>query len=521
MSDNLSVITLNAHHNWHLVETQLAQQQHQVYLIQETPYIEKLRRIPTTDPSQPLGEWIRGAPRNTLFKDFVHTRCRTATYISSKIIFSYLYAEEGNNIQIINCSNVDTLQHAVTIVNIYIDHHTTKLQHLSNALARCQHPIIMCGDFNTPSNHWDKTHPLRHPAGNELTEICFNNNLILLNRNGRHTWRQANHSSLLDLVFISGQLADSTPFFEGEFLEASDHRPLWLIHTTRLFTLYRAIIPNSPAEELFIQAIQRIWAEVSNLPSQDIPEGFNCSFDHLDNLWKEYSTLHSPSNKSKTWWTHQLTETHALVLQGLLPHKQLHREIKEAKRAYFDSLIDKLAHSKRPWDAVKWTKARPTPSHIVPIMDSDGSVPSTLRTFEILHNHFVQPENQDGWTPDLLDPFIQPTPQWEWHPISAHEIETILKSTQNCSAPGPHRIGWQLLKHILNPMTLHQISTIFNALVIHHEMPTKLKQVLMVIIPKPNKPDYKKPKAWHPITLLPCISKLLMGVIAKRLQYEA
>ncbi|KAF8623131.1 hypothetical protein AX15_006488, partial [Amanita polypyramis BW_CC] len=127
------------------------------------------------------------------------------------------------------------------------------------------------------------------------------------------------------------QLADSTPFFEGEFLEASDHRPLWLKHTTNLFTPYRAIIPNSPAEELFIQAIQQIWADVSNLPTHDIVDSFNRSFDHLDHLWKEYSTLHSPSNKSKTWWTHQLTETHTLVLQGLLPHQQLRREIKDAK----------------------------------------------------------------------------------------------------------------------------------------------------------------------------------------------
>ncbi|KAF8621316.1 hypothetical protein AX15_007879 [Amanita polypyramis BW_CC] len=178
-----------------------------------------------------------------------------------------------------------------------------------------------------------------------------------------------------------------------------------------LFTPYRAIIPDSPAEELFIQAIQCIWAEVSNLPTQDIPEGFNRSFDHLDNIWNEYSTLHSPSNKSKTWWTHQLTKMCALVLQGLIPHKQLRKEIKDTKRTYFDSLIEKLAHNKRPWDVVKWTKACPTPNHIVPITESDGSVPSMTCTFEILHNHFVQPEHQDGWSPNSLDPFIQPTPQ--------------------------------------------------------------------------------------------------------------
>ncbi|KAF8624102.1 hypothetical protein AX15_006045 [Amanita polypyramis BW_CC] len=144
----------------------------------------------------------------------------------------------------------------------------------------------------------------------------------------------------------------------------------------------------------------------------------------------------------------------ALVLQGLLPHKQLRREIKEAKRAHFDTLITKLSHNKQPWDAVKWTKACPTPSHIVPITDSNGTVLSTSRMFKVLHNHFVQPANQDGWTPNLLDPFIQPEPQWEWHPISAHKIVTILNATQTHSTPGHDKIGWQLLKRILNPTTL-------------------------------------------------------------------
>ena len=44
---------------------------------------------------------------------------------------------------------------------------------------------------------------------------------------------------------------------------------------------------------------------------------------------------------------------------------------------------------------------------------------------------------------------------------------------------------------------------------------------LPVIIPKPGKPSYTKAKAWRPIALPPCISKLLMGVITNRMQHEA
>jgi hypothetical protein len=39
----------------------------------------------------------------------------------------------------------------------------------------------------------------------------------------------------------------------------------------------------------------------------------------------------------------------------------------------------------------------------------------------------------------------------------------------------------------------------------------------MVVIPKPNKPDYSNPKAYHPIALLNCLGKVLEKLKATRL----
>ena len=38
-----------------------------------------------------------------------------------------------------------------------------------------------------------------------------------------------------------------------------------------------------------------------------------------------------------------------------------------------------------------------------------------------------------------------------------------------------------------------------------------------IVLRKPHKPLYKKPRAWRPIALLNTISKLIEGLIAKRL----
>ena len=47
------------------------------------------------------------------------------------------------------------------------------------------------------------------------------------------------------------------------------------------------------------------------------------------------------------------------------------------------------------------------------------------------------------------------------------------------------------------------------------------KEALVVVIPKPNKPNYSLPKAYCPISLLECCGKLLEKIIAKHILSDA
>lgn len=42
-----------------------------------------------------------------------------------------------------------------------------------------------------------------------------------------------------------------------------------------------------------------------------------------------------------------------------------------------------------------------------------------------------------------------------------------------------------------------------------------------VIIAKPKRPDYTKPKAYRPIVLLNCLGKLMEKILSRRMQFEA
>lgn len=53
----------------------------------------------------------------------------------------------------------------------------------------------------------------------------------------------------------------------------------------------------------------------------------------------------------------------------------------------------------------------------------------------------------------------------------------------------------------------------------HHS--SEWKEAIGIIISKRNKKDYTTPKAYKPISLLPCISKLLEKILAIRLSFLA
>ena len=46
------------------------------------------------------------------------------------------------------------------------------------------------------------------------------------------------------------------------------------------------------------------------------------------------------------------------------------------------------------------------------------------------------------------------------------------------------------------------------------------KSAITVVLPKPNKPSYSNPRAYHPIQLLECLGKLLEKIVAKHFTFD-
>lgn len=149
------------------------------------------------------------------------------------------------------------------------------------------------------------------------------------------------------------------------------------------------------------------------------------------------------------------------------------------------------------WDMAKWRNGHCSP-WIPPIHGS--SDPEEMgKAFEECFFRFPLPPK-----PVLTLPGT-PAPKCPFYVIIKDKVEHALKGTLNKSALGPSGIGYKLVKWAF-AIHLDFILDIYNAaLHLGHHPWTTAK---VVIIPKPNKPNYSAAKAYRPVSLLECFRKV-------------
>ena len=99
--------------------------------------------------------------------------------------------------------------------------------------------------------------------------------------------------------------------------------------------------------------------------------------------------------------------------------------------------------------------------------------------------------------------------------VTLEELDSNLARCKNRSAPGQDGISYHLIKK-LPKESKTDLCRIFPDAIRLGYFPKLWKTALVKMIPKPNK-DTKYAKSYRPISLLPCIGKLLERILASRL----
>ena len=98
--------------------------------------------------------------------------------------------------------------------------------------------------------------------------------------------------------------------------------------------------------------------------------------------------------------------------------------------------------------------------------------------------------------------------------ITASEVLTALRGTSSSSTPGPSGISYPLVRWAFDASPDTCLLMWNSSLCFRFNPWGKAK---VVVIPKPQKPDYVLAKAYRPISLLECHGKLLQKIITMRL----
>ncbi|KAF8622194.1 hypothetical protein AX15_007303 [Amanita polypyramis BW_CC] len=230
------------------------------------------------------------------------------------------------------------------------------------------------------------------------------------------------------------------------------------------------------------------------------------------------------NSKPTMWWTDEcntLKDNYARS-PSKITRKEYYKAIRKAKKEYFGKKIEEMCEQNKPWEGVRWTRDRPL-SNIPRFANSEGnSITTTEELWPILDKQFNSGKNRKtniNW--NMINDLPQ-HPTRTWQTISNFKVKEAIRTTSNSSAPGYSNITWRHLKILLREDEfLLPITTLFNNILSEGRWPSEFKIANTVVIPKPKREDYTKPKSFRPIALLDCIGKLLSKVLAARLQDEA
>ncbi|EED12026.1 endonuclease/reverse transcriptase, putative [Talaromyces stipitatus ATCC 10500] len=186
--------------------------------------------------------------------------------------------------------------------------------------------------------------------------------------------------------------------------------------------------------------------------------------------------------------------------------------VEKVKSQHWKEFLDKARHL---WKAASYMKPRESYGSIPPLKDG---------TNEVVDNECKAKMFMEAFFPKMAAPGAmenpEPNEEIRWDPITKEEVYGALQRMKARKAPGEDEIPTMVWKQIW-PYLSEEIFQIFTASINLGYYPRQWKRARIVVLRKPNKPDYAIPGAYQPISLLNTLGKVLEAVVAKRLSYYA
>jgi ribonuclease HI len=456
---------------------------------------------------------------------------------------------------------LSTSQGRIQILNVYNDGAHNKTleildQHL-DSLARDIN-VILLGDFNRHHPLWDEPRnqhlftEARLTAAEPLLEILATYDLKMTLPEGlpTHELSTTKNYSRLDNVFISTNLADHVNIctaLTSPRVPATDH---FTIQTVLDLTCDKAAAStgrnfHEVNWDLFTPSLAD---KLANLPTsyiknvQAFDKRLGDIMEAMQSTIRELVPAAKDSPYAKRWWTKELRKLrkkrnklsnrafrrkeepdHPVHEQYKEAHAKYQAEIKKAKQDCWNGFIDNADHEAL-WTAHKYLTSTPTDGGAtrIPTLATTGpegeriAHTSNEEKSRALYETFFPVPNQ-GASPDDVR---YPRPVEKFRQITSAQLEAVISKLSPHKAPGPDGIPNCVYMHCAESLIPHLVP-LYRATFKLNYYPQAWKESTTIVLRKPDKPDYSKPKAYRPIALLNVISKLLSACVADDLNRMA
>jgi hypothetical protein len=397
-------------------------------------------------------------------------------------------------------------------------------------------PTLLTGDFNLHSCTWSPPDWAPSHAADRVEEWLAGQTFSLLSAPGIPTHRGENSgcNSMLDLVWHNlASEAQST--FQGAHIDwtgslGSDHA---LIHTYAIPKAHLIRQQEDQTNQFDTDIDPEQWEEwhailnIKLLHPHSVIETTVDIDTLVDTIYAAFNNACTATMKKKGtalgfnahWWMDECkVAAHTLHnTQDPADISRLNKELKQITRCAKMEWANEYITAANVWEVAAWRHGCRS-SHITALRtpDSTLSFKHEVMAETLSQQFFAEDQGTIPWH------FADDPPPHEaraFHPFVEDELFALLKAAASKSAPGSLGIGWDLMKKGWSHMS-KLLTNIYNACTSLGHHPMRWKEATVVVIPKPDKPDYSAAKAYWPISLLENLSKLLEKAVAKCFQHD-
>nr|AMS38373.1 hypothetical protein [Bactrocera tryoni] len=441
----------------------------------------------------------------------------------------------------------------ITIICTYIapDEHFTSTDILQ-LINQASTPLIFAGDFNAWSPLWGS--PIANKRGKCIEDALLSSNLICLNNGSATHFSTHSTFSHVDLTMCTDTLATECEWSILDHLHGSDHFPIVLkLHlgsTTKNHKINKVFKTDYADWEKF-----QTHCEINgnNTPISDNPNQESARLTKIIRSAANVSIPHTKptaSSKSVPWWNKEIAELRAKKQTAWYEYKRarslvnlisfrkanalFRRSAKQAKRKCFQDFTSKINPSSSPkliWNALKKLSGVPRNLTIQCVKGPTGLVTNPSDISELFANHYSETSSdisfstqfQTSKTTTLSDTSYSVSPL----SFSAKQIETSISlsefefvaSTVKGKSPGQDKISYPIIRHMPKSLKLRLVK-LYNKIFNTGVYPQFWKTSCVIPILKPHKSSDELAN-YRPISLLPCMGKILEKIVANRLMWYA